>query len=209
MKKLILALIILGFYSYSFAGKINKYLDIIPNLGLNFSEIKGDYNVGTIKGHLGAHAGINLRIGNRIYVNTGVNFYRTSNEITEINMNTSQISRWENTETYLRIPALAGYKLIKIGKDNQFNLRVEGGICIQLLQNFKSISTTGSIPFNQDDLKNSNVNAVIGAGFDIFNITCDVHYQAGIGKAFESSRPNLNEIRHNVIQVSLGFKIFN
>ena len=69
MKKIILAYILLGFYSNSFAGKINKYLDIIPNIGLNFSELRGDYNAGSIKGNLGGHLGLNLRIGNKIYVN--------------------------------------------------------------------------------------------------------------------------------------------
>lgn len=176
MKKLAFFLALCFACSVSYAQTV-----INPKVGLNVSRLSTDPELGEISARVGWQLGLDARIGNRLYFQPGLFYYKQSSRL----KTQSQVEGQEpmNIEEDLNRQGLqlltqVGYYLVN---GDGFKLRANVGPAISLLTSVGESETIG-----EDDYQGTNITANAGIGIDLFFLTFDYNYEWGLSKAFKN-----------------------
>ncbi len=193
MKKIFLVAVICMFSSALFAQ-----LSSPINFGLHAGLVstKADTDMGGLSGikekadngmMLGAFLRINL---NKWYVQPELNYVSRKSQLDILG------ESYDIKTKSLDIPMLLGYKIVKLPA---FKLRAFAGpvASFKIDDSLKS-SVEGKL---DGDFKGAVWNAKFGAGVDVWKLTLDVDYEVGLSDV-------ANDLKQNMVNVTLGFKIF-
>jgi hypothetical protein len=162
------------------------------HLGINVAKLNAESIRGQIKGSTGYNFGIDAQFGNKVYFQPGVSFNSKKFKIDgvgEINVNK------------FNIETLIGYRLIKYENNKSNNIRFFIGPNFSTTINEKVSEAITDI--DNDDLKNINIGAIIGAGIDFNLFFIDIGYQKGLSNYISN---NGKTARLNGFLVNLGIR---
>jgi len=166
------------------AGIASAQLEFKPAVGLTLSDISKDPDSGKVSGRPGYQIGASVLIGQASYVEAGVFYTRKSTEITETSTNV----KFDNNFTGIRIPVMAGFKLIG-AESNTFGLRVFGGGSAYWIT---SVDIPGA---SKDDFTSPTYGVFLGAGADIFILFVDLKYEWSLSDVSKLSNVELGKSR--------------
>ena len=197
MKNTLLLLLFLGFACTTVAQDTN--IDLGAKLGLNISNISSDPSLVEESAEVGTEFGVFARIGNRFYVQPGIDF--VNNKVTI--QRTVQPRSGENDEVrfrYFRAPVLLGFK-------SNYNNRRGGSTPFRLMAG-PSFAYNIGVGDNNLNVRRRNVrNAQFalhgGVGITLLRIVeLDLMYNHGLTTVFNDSGAD-GKFRN--ISLSVGF----
>lgn len=195
MKKTSIAFVALLFV----AATATAQLTLRPYAGINSSNLTEDVeDVVDWKSKVGYQLGADLQIGNKFYVQPGVQmeFVKNTVEFQLINPESDNFSR-----THLRVPLMIGYAFGEI--DGNFAARIFTGPNASILLSAK---------VEDDDIKDQLKDAVfgwnVGFGADLSILFIDLGYQFGLSEVFEDLDIDPeNGSKSNAFYANIGLRI--
>lgn len=183
--------LILSFVLLPFLG--NSQLSLRPQVGINTPSITQEILEGKWKGNVGYQFGLDLQVGSIIYVQPGLNFQ--SSTLTIEDVGDLSISR-------INIPVMVGFKLFEGEDSKAFGARIFAGPNFGINVSEKLNESIMSI--TKDNITNSQISGIAGAGFDLSILFIDVAYKFGLTKFFENIN---NDAKNNYFIVNAGVRI--
>lgn len=201
MKKIVLFIALLLVAGTTF-GKINFGIKI----GYNGNKLSTSLDSITDQFKSGMHFGVFARIGKRVYF--GPELYYTLQGAEYAYNDPLNKASWTQKLTIgtLDVPLNVGFRIIN---NDHFNLRIMAGPMMSFVVNSKIKNledVTG--PITSASLKTTNWYVQAGLGADIWFVTLDVRYQAGLNEMIQQVENWNFNTKNNMFTVSLGFKIF-
>ena len=201
MKKIIVILALAVISQMAFAGLGFK---LGPKVGFNTSKLSTNLNSISSQFKAGFSIGAFARLGKTMYLQPEL-YYTTDGGVFS-----SNITNWKQTVklSNLNIPVLIGYSFI----NKVVNVRVMVGPMLSFVVN-KSIKDTegnGGVtgPIKEASINNANWYIQAGGGIDVWMLTLDVRYQAGLNKIIKETGSGSYTSSSNGWVVSLGIKFF-
>ncbi len=198
MKKLTFLLAFCMVCSFTYAQTV-----INPKIGINASRLNTDPELGEISARIGWQVGLDARIGNRVYFQPGLFYYKQSSRLkTQTNVENQEPETLEENlnRQGLQLLTQVGYYIVD---GDGFKLRANVGPAISLLTSVSQSETIG-----EDDYKGTSITGNAGLGVDIFFLTIDYNYEWGLSNVFENDTfdsgvsfkdsPKLNRSTFNV-----------
>ncbi|RUT79548.1 porin family protein [Ancylomarina longa] len=195
MKKLILAIAICLSANALFA-QLSSPVNFGFHGGFVSTKVNSDFNAASVKENadngmmLGAFLRINL---NKWYIQPELNYVSRKSNVEVAG------DSYDFKTKSLDIPMLLGYKLVKLPL---FKLRAFAGP----VASFKiddSFTSTFKDKYSNPSFEDAVWNVKVGAGVDVWKLTLDVDYEAGLSNI---SSEYLK--KNKMFNVTLGFKIF-
>lgn len=190
MKHLIftLAFILLGISSMIAQKSVNI------QVGLNSTMLDYESDIAFLedKAHLGWHAGVSLRFGDRVYIQPGLMFYSTNLGFGDKNSTIEEVIE-NRSVNYLKIPLSIGIDALRV---DWVTLRAYVGATGNTV-----LSVEDNLLVSKEDFDDFHINGLIGVGADFGPLTVDFSFEPGITKVFE----NIDNSRANVFSLSAGF----
>jgi hypothetical protein len=211
MKKTIIALIILTVALFT-SKQTSAQFNFGIKAGYNASNLSSSYDSISSALSSGFHAGVFARIGKRVHLQPELYYtvYGSSYE----NIGVKTISNWKQKVTVgtLDIPLLIGFDIIK---SKMLKWRIDVGPAISIVLNSKIDDIYGPGAITTSDLNKANWYIQAGTGIDVWFLTLDIRYQAGLNSLISNvnSLTYTNQVytidtKGNLFLVSLGWKIF-
>jgi hypothetical protein len=166
-------------------------------LGFNTSELSEDLvkDSATFANNVGFQVGADLQIGDKFYVQPGVQLEFLNNTIEPRSGGEEDLKR-----TYLRIPVMVGYNFA--GAESNFGFRVFTGPNMGI--NMSSKSDLGDV---EEEVKNAIFGWNAGLGIDFISILfVDLGYQVGLTEVFEDTNLNTGA-RNNLFYGNAGLRV--
>jgi hypothetical protein len=186
----------------------NAQLVIRPYGGMNISSInKSLLDDSKFKSNIGYQIGADLQIGNKFYVQPGVQFEMIRN-IKEVNANDTVNSNFELQRSYLRIPLMIGYNFA--GVESKYSFRIFTGPNAALKLSSKCKDGDGIVEGNDvnDNLKSLIIGWNAGIGADLFNaVFIDAGYMFGLSKIFKKMDGLNTGARNDLFYVNIGVRL--
>jgi hypothetical protein len=199
MKKLFLIAILAATVSVASA---QVQVAIGLKAGPNFSSINTTATAGeNYKNRTGFHGGafINVKM-TKIAIQPEILFSQQGSTVKIDSKNYDQNFSYINVPIIVKLYLAAGLNL-QVGPQFGFVSLAEAPTKDQL-------TGTWSVQDVKDQAKKYDLSAAFGAGWDLpFGLTVDARYNLGLSKIYGKSSPNPDQ-KNQVIQVSLGYKIF-
>lgn len=176
MKKLLFFLAFILVTSVTYAQNV-----INPKIGFNVSRLSTDPQLGQINARVGWQLGLDARIGNRVYFQPGLYYFKQSSElVTQAEAETDSLGglQEELNRQGLQLYTQVGYYLVD---GDGFKMRVNAGPSIALLTSVGQSEYIG-----RDDYQGVNLTGNAGVGFDIFFLTIDYNYEWGLSNVFQN-----------------------
>jgi hypothetical protein len=190
MKKAFILSSMLVFIGYSAIAQ----LSLRPQAGILFNTLSYESVQGELNSKAGINIGVDLQIGNTFYVQPGVNFNPVKLQIKDVgNVKVSQ----------LNVPIMIGYKLFEPEGKKAFGLRLFAGPNFAFSINNNIADAVNSI--TTDDLKQFQLSAIGGAGFDLSIIFVDLGYKIGLTETI--SPKNGTGANMNAFMINAGVRI--
>jgi hypothetical protein len=191
MKRLLFTIITLC----SLVGISQSQISLRPQVGINFSTLTDEIADGDFEGNAGYQFGADLQLGGSFYIQPGLNFEsarlsrRNGQGVGDI-----RVSR-------VNIPVVAGFRLASTD-DNSIGLRAFAGpnFAIHVNEDLDQSLTF----INKDNIRDSQVSGIVGAGLDLSVFFVDVAYKFGISKFFEDVN---SDSRINLFYVNTGVRL--
>jgi len=185
-------ILLIAFFVLSASASVFSQAQVSLGLkgGLNFANLDVSDLSGTYKNRTGYHLGaFALFKFTKIGIQPEVIFSEQGSEIKD-----PQLGSFESNFSYVNIPVIV-------------KLYTVAGINLQAGPQFGFLTSANlgdeSI---KDELKGSDVSLALGVGWDLpFGLTIDGRYNLGLSDVSENSA---NEIKNQVWQVSVGYKLF-
>jgi len=165
-----------------------------PYVGVNSSKLTGNLDTATFKNQVGFQIGADLQIGNKFYVQPGVQLEFRQNTIDPRVDEDQKLNR-----SMLRIPVVVGYSFGEV--DGDFAFRVFTGPNAAI--NLSSKTDDGSI-IEDEDIKSAIFGWNAGLGVDISIIFVDLGYEFGLSEVFENVD---GTVRNNLFYANAGLRI--
>ncbi len=181
MKKLTVYIISALFFTIpSFAQ-----LDISFMAGVNSTDFRCNQQEYVILNDWGYQAGMHIRLGDKIFFETGVQWIlsktkfcsTTDNNICSDIINVSQI----------RVPAYMGRRILKLGI---IDLRVNTGPTMRIVNNV----IDNDYNIHKEYFSEAVFSWDFGAGLDILCLSLDVNYEIGLSEAIYNAYGSQNDI---------------
>lgn len=178
-------------------------------LGYNASKLSTD--IDSIKSSMssGFHVGAFARIGKRVHLQP--EFYYTLSGATFENLGLNTVNDWKQKVTVgtLDIPVLVGFTLID-SKLLKWRIMVGPEVSFVVNSKIEDVNLTG--PIEKSNLRTTNWFIQAGTGVDVWFLTLDIRYQAGLNSLINDvtgTDGNVYQVntRGNLFVVSLGWKI--
>lgn len=154
-------------------------VQVNPQVGLLSQTLQGDPNNGDYKGNAGWQAGLDVRLGRRLYFQPGLHIGRQATVVqmqVPLLLDTFLVEN-DLVRTVLKAKALVGFNLVH--KDG-FKLRLNAGPSYDLLLSVDN--SNEDIAWNRDDLTAGSFNLDAGLGLDIWFVTVEGGVSAGLSK---------------------------
>ncbi|MFZ4635076.1 MAG: outer membrane beta-barrel protein [Saprospiraceae bacterium] len=176
---------------------VSAQVTLRPYLGFNTSELSEDLvkDSATFANNVGFQVGADLQIGDKFYVQPGVQLEFLNNTIEPRSGGEEDLKR-----TYLRIPVMVGYNFA--GAESNFGFRVFTGPNMGI--NMSSKSDLGDV---EEEVKNAIFGWNAGLGIDFISILfVDLGYQVGLTEVFEDTNLNTGA-RNNLFYGNAGLRV--
>jgi len=184
---------------------ISAQFAIRPYVGMNNSKLnKNLFTDEDLKYTFGYQVGVDLQVGDRFYVQPGVQLEFLKNS--DITGPVSTIEDFDLKRTYLRIPLMIGYNFA--GLDSPMGFRVYTGpnAAFKLSGKVGNDGVVGDVDV-EDNLRNVVLGWNVGLGIDVIKyIFVDAGYQFGLTEIFEDDEDLNSGIRNNLFYVNAGLK---
>ena len=155
----------------------------------NFSNLKSSDNV---SGRAGYQFGGGVLIGDKFYVEPGIQFGRSSRTITIADGEVSGDIAFD--QNFVKIPVYAGYHLLGHESD-MFALRVFAGPAVLIPGKI----TKGDI--NKDNIANAVWAADVGVGLDVLFLFVEFNYEHSFTDHFTDGS---SDAKHNAFVINAG-----
>lgn len=154
---------------------LNAQFEIKGLVGTNFSSLTNPPEGFAYSAKAGYQFGVGVLIGDKFYVEPGVQFVRRTKAITE---DTEEISFSQNS---VKIPVYAGYHLLG-HESGPLALRIFAGPAVSIPGKIAK----GDEHISKDDIKNSVWLVDAGVGLDIFFLFVELNYEHSLTGFFDS-----------------------
>lgn len=171
----------------------NAQFEIKALAGLNFATLSG-HNMDEVKGNAGYQFGGGVLIGDKFYVEPGIQFGKKSTTIT------SESTNIDFDQNFVRIPVYAGYHLLG-HESGPLALRLFAGPAVTIPGAIKK----GEDQISKDDINNALWGVDGGLGVDIFFLFVEFNYEYSFSDHFvDGSYANG---KHNAFYINAGVHI--
>lgn len=191
MKKVLFTLA----FAICLLGAVSAQVTLRPYIGINSSTLSEDLikDTASFASNVGYQLGADLQIGNKFYVQPGLQFEFLSNPIDPQGGDEEEFKR-----TYMRIPVMVGYNFADA--ESTFGLRVFTG------PNFGfNLGTNSDLEDVDDYVKNTIFGWNAGLGLDLISILfVDLGYQFGLSEVFEDID---SSARNNLFYANAGLRV--
>lgn len=183
-----------------------------PKIGYNTAKLSLDRNDINSELKNNFQFGVFLRLGQKIYVQTELNFL-TQGSIFKTPLTEGTLSPFHqevNLKT-IQIPILIGIKLIDL---KMVSIRVFGGPTASIVQDKTIVNKVENYiePITSADISDMIWSFQVGGGVDVMGITVDVRYNVGLINVLNKVQVGDDlipfESKTNGFAVSIGYKIF-
>lgn len=203
MKKHLFFIVFLLITSITYAQTV-----INPKIGVNTSRLSTDPKGGEVKARVGYQIGLDARIGDRVYFQPGLFWFKQSSRLRtaeQIDDNSLQEIEDDLNRQGLQLLTLVGFNIVD---GEGFKFRINAGPAISI------ITTVDENDFDlrRDDFKGTNLTGNVGLGLDIFFLTLDYNYEFGFSDIFDNntfSDTNFSDdprIARNTFNVGVKFE---
>ena len=162
--------------------------------GLNFSTLTSPPEGTDVAANMGYQFGGGVLIGDKFYVEPGIQFLRNSKTITP-----ETTDQFDFDQNFVKIPVYAGYHLLG-HEQGPLALRVFAGPAVAIGGKIKK----GEDQITKDDLSNALWMIDGGLGLDIFFLFVEASYEYSFNKYFEDDAFNSN---HSGFLINAGIHI--
>jgi hypothetical protein len=189
MKKLTLLFVALAMFGFGAVAQV----EIKGLVGTNFATFHGTDS--DVSAKAGYQFGGGVLIGNKFYVEPGIQFVRRSSTIT------AQSTSVDFSQNLVKIPVYAGVHVLG-AEDQPFALRLFAG---------PTVSIPGKIKDGDDFFDKDNINSAIwavdgGVGLDIFFLFVEANYEYSFNDYFSDSMGGDNG-KHGAFIINAGIHI--
>lgn len=199
MKKILLSVLFVGLVAYSYA---QSSLAIGIKAGPNFSKLDGTKSAGeTYQSRTGWHGGafVLIKVG-KVGIQPELLYSKQGATIKVNQQDLKANYSYVNVPVIVKLYTVAGINL-QVGPQFGFIASAERDKFDAATQNV----TTENV---DDRLKGSDISLALGAGWDLpFGLTVDARYNLGLTK-IDDNDPAYADVKNQVIQVSVGYKLF-
>jgi hypothetical protein len=165
-----------------------------PQIGVQFNNLSYESIQGELNGKAGLAVGIDAQIGGAFYVQPGLMINPEKLEIDNVG---------DINITKLNVPLMLGYRFFEPEGERSFGMRLFAGPNFGFNIN-NSISDAIS-DITADDLKDFQLSAIAGIGFDISLIFVDLGYKIGLS---ETISPRIGEgASLNAFMLNAGLRL--
>jgi hypothetical protein len=142
----------------------------------------------SVNGRPGFQTGIAITVGERFYLQPGIQWSHLSKEIIHINAINQETFLDKISIRSISVPLKVGMRLLSSKSTNLVNLRVFGGLDGLHVQEVKHKIKSGlSGAFDAESYSNLIMNADLGMGVDFLFMFADVGYQIGLTPVFNGT----------------------
>jgi hypothetical protein len=185
--------ILLALFGMFISGAVFAQFSLRPQVGINFPTLTEDIAEGKWKGNVGYQFGADVQIGGTIYVQPGLNFQSVS--LTVEDVGDLDVQR-------INIPVMVGFRLFEGEDSKAFGLRGFAGPNFAINVSEDVSDAFGDI--TKDNIKDSQISALVGAGADLSIFFIDVAYKFGLTKMFEDIN---NDANKHIFFVNAGIRL--
>jgi hypothetical protein len=184
-----------------------------PEVGVNFAKMNFDNPSSSFdeSGVVGFRAGLTARVGwGKLALEPGI-FYASKGGVGETSLAGVKVAKYENKLSYLEIPVLLQYRLIKVGPAKIFigagpvaNFALSGTTTVTDFTTATPKITEGDITFGSEtgNLSSTDFGLMFNAGAEIMGFFLRPYYQMGLSNISSTSGTTL---KNNCFGVSIGF----
>lgn len=162
-------------------------------VGTNFASLNNPPSGSEWNAKAGFQFGAGVLIGDKFYVEPGIQFVRSAREFTE---NTQDFSF---TQNFVKVPVYAGYHLLG-HESGPLALRVFAGPAALVAGKIAK----GEDQITKDDIQNFHLAADVGVGVDIPFLFAELNYEWGLTKFWEDEA---FDSTHKGVVVNAGIHI--
>lgn len=162
MKKLFL----LNLLIFGFLLSVSAQFEIKGLVGTNFSNLTKTESGVDISPNAGYQFGAGLLIGDKFYVEPGIQFVRNTKTFSDL---TDEVTFYQN---FVKIPVYAGYHLLG-HESGPVALRVFAGPAAMIAGSLKG----GEDKISKDDIQNALFLADVGVGLDVLFLFVELNYE--------------------------------
>lgn len=191
-------LLFLSFLPLVVVGPARAQVVMNPQLGANFTTLTQTPDGVTTSANFGYQAGIDFRLGDRLYFQPGAFFGRSVTAITPTGMDTTFI-QYDLVRTTAKLKALLGYNIIH---DGPFRLRLNVGPTYEALISVDN--KDDRIAFNRKDYNNGSFNMDAGVGIDLWVVSLEGGLSYGLSNAYKDSGKLMKDSKYFTGYVTLG-----
>lgn len=195
MKRTLSTLTLLITFINSFGG---NNIVLKPNFGIGITQFSENYESLKSQATLGTEFGLDLLVGRRVYLQSGIRYirdsYRVNGEINNVNDFKTKIHN-----IGIKVPIHLGVYLIDMDATNLIKARIFTG------PSFKATTTVnneGDDFLKEDKYTDVTMGYQVGIGIDIWKIFIDAGYELGLNEMIKNT-----EIKSNGAYITAGFNI--
>jgi hypothetical protein len=183
--------------------QVKGQLALRPYAGINTSQLTNELLESTnLKTQVGYQIGVDLQLGDRFYVQPGLQFESLSNSNAS-----SQGDNIDLMRTYLRLPLMVGYAFG--GAESMFGFRIFTGLNAAISLGGNVDGRSGILQGSElkDELKNLIFGCNAGAGIHFLSVFfVDMGYQIGLTDVFKNIDGLNSGVRNNLFYANAGIR---
>ncbi len=189
MKKLFFSLVVV-FLSMGVL-QAQKSVNILVGLNGTSLEFQQGNQFFEDKLHLGWHAGVNFRFGDRLYFQPGLMFYSTNLSVSGNNATIDDVFD-KRSVNIIKLPLAVGFDVLRL---DWISLRAYAGGTLNTI-----LSVEKNFFLDKSDFNSFYYNALLGIGVDLGPITVDLNYEPGLSDMIK----DVDKTKGNVVSLSVG-----
>ncbi len=162
--------------------------------GLNFASLSKHPTGTDWKASAGYQFGLGVLIGDKFYVEPGVQFVRNSRTVTA-----ETIEEFDFSQNFVKIPVYAGYHILGHEK-GPVALRLFAGPAVSIAGKINK----GEDQISKDEIKNAHWMLDAGVGVDILFLFVEFNYEYALSAYFEDAA---HDSKHSSFGINAGIHI--
>ena len=162
--------------------------------GTNFAQLSKHPTDTDWKAKAGYQFGAAVLIGDKFYVEPGIQFVRSSREVS-----TENVDNIDFSQNFLKIPVRAGYHLLG-HESGPLALRLFAGPAVSIAGKVAK----GEDQISKDDIKSAHFMVDAGLGLDVFFLFVEAGYEFALSDYFADET---HESRHSAFVINAGIHI--
>jgi len=178
----------------SVASTMYGQFEIKGLVGVNFASLTNHPTATNWKAKAGYQFGAGVLIGDKFYVEPGIQFVRNSREVTLEN-----VDEFDFSQNFVKIPVYAGYHLLG-HESGPLALRIFAGPAVSIAGKIKN----GEEHITTDDIKKAHFMLDAGIGVDILFLFVEFNYEYALTDYFTEE---VHDSKHTSFGINAGIHI--